>query len=123
MMAQGHLDPLTTLPTETLISIIGNLNLEDVENLANVSEPLSKICQSNPVWEKLYDNHLGTQNLSDEMKQIAEDMGWKKFYFSRKINTRRAAKKTTRQKSLAAISRENSLNEISRNVEEMRLKN
>jgi F-box protein 36 len=116
LMAKGHIDPLTTLPNKTLIDIISNLNLEDVENLSQVSGPLSNICNSNQVWEILYEKHLGRNKLSSEMKSIANEMGWKKFYFSRKINTRRAAKKTVRRASVIALDRENSLAALTEKV-------
>jgi len=95
IIAAGHNDILSILPEENLIKVIGSLSLEDVQTLENVSQPLKDLCQSNKFWELLYENHLGTGYLTKEMREIAGEMGWKKFYFSRKINTRRASKRAS----------------------------
>lgn len=111
IIAKGHIDPLTTLPKDTLVKILGKLSLEDIDNVSQVSESLNKLCESNEVWELLYANHIGAANLSSEMKKIAGDMGWKKFYFSRTLDVRRAVRKNERKGSKGKLSRDNSLME------------
>lgn len=95
LICDGHTDALTILPLDILINICKNLDPEDiVGELANVSKPLRDLCKEDDLWKALYDaNITDTDKMSQEMKELASDIGWKKFYFSRVINTRRGAKK------------------------------
>jgi len=95
LVCDGHVDALTILPLDILINICKNLDPEDiVGELANVSKPLRDLCGEDELWKALYGfNITEVEKMSQEMKELAGDIGWKKFYFSRVINTRRGAKK------------------------------
>lgn len=102
LICDGHTDALTILPLDILINICKNLAPEDIIGaLANVSKPLRVLCKADDLWKALYDcNITDTGKMSQEMKDLAMDIGWEKFYFSRVINTRRGAKKSSSRAQL-----------------------
>jgi len=93
LICKGHHDPLTILPHATLINILQYLDLEDIVSVAQVSGPLKDFCETDELWEVLYNQHLSASTMSDEMRALASDIGWKKFYFSRVINRKRTTKR------------------------------
>lgn len=94
-ITKGLYDPLTFLPEDILLNVTNFLNLEDIHALSHVSKELSSFCESDVLWEQLYYKTFCAKTgvVSEEMRQLADDIGWKKFYFSRVINTRRSTKK------------------------------
>lgn len=111
LICDGHHDSLTILPQSILINICKNLEPQDiVAELSNVSKPLRDLCQSDKLWQALYDTHItDTANMSQEMRELAVDIGWKKFYFSRVINTRRGAKKIPKGPSARSVNQKQSV--------------
>merc|ERR1739848_741053 len=93
LICRGHHDPLTFLPEKILLDIASHLNLQDIDALSKVSLPLASFCDTDKAWENLYAKDFSATNMSDEMRVLADDIGWKKFYFSRVINTRRSTKR------------------------------
>jgi hypothetical protein len=102
LICDGHTDALTILPLDILINICKNLAPEDIiGELAKVSKPLRDLCKADDLWKALYDcNITDTEKMSQEMKDLAMDIGWEKFYFSRVINTRRGTKKSSSRAQL-----------------------
>ena len=82
LICDGHHDALTILPLDILINICKNLDPEDIlGELANVSKPLRDLCGEDDLWKALYNLNISeTDKMSQEMKELAEDIGWKKFY-------------------------------------------
>ena len=43
-----------------------------------------QLCGAEALWEQIYETHCGT-TVTDEMKSLAEEMGWKKMFFTNKL--------------------------------------
>ena len=64
------------------MQIVEKLPLEDIIAMSNVSEVISKLCEQDELWEKLYKSHLklsGTE-MGEEMQAFATEIGWKNLY-------------------------------------------
>ena len=45
-----------------------------------------QICNSDDLWEVLYKDHMGADHeVGDELRSLAEAVGWKKLFFTNKL--------------------------------------
>lgn len=88
-------DWLVRLPPLIVVRIASFLALEDVLQLGGACRFLRKICNSNELWEKIYLAHCDT--LSDNTKSFAEDVGWKKVFFTNKLQLRAQLRRQKRR--------------------------
>lgn len=82
-VAKGHIDYLPRLPEKILLKIFDHLELEDIENLAEVNTFFNNICNSENTWKSLFQRHTEVQNTDVEM--LASKIGWKKVFFTNKL--------------------------------------
>ncbi len=49
------------------------------------TRPLFQLCNSDELWEILYLDHMGAEHVGDELRSLAEAVGWKKLFFTNKL--------------------------------------
>ncbi|XP_074636439.1 F-box only protein 36-like [Acropora palmata] len=76
-------DWLARLPKDILILIAGFLDLVDIARLGSVCRSLHKVCTSDELWKDIFVRHCDT--ISQETKELAQELGWKKVFFTNKI--------------------------------------
>uniref|UniRef100_A0A663N378 F-box domain-containing protein n=1 Tax=Athene cunicularia TaxID=194338 RepID=A0A663N378_ATHCN len=77
----GNSDFLEQLPVPLVLYIISFLELEDIARLSQVSRRFEMIRNSNALWENIVQNLCDT--ITPEMKELAQEMGWKQFFTNR----------------------------------------
>uniref|UniRef100_A0A8C6UK21 F-box protein 36b n=1 Tax=Neogobius melanostomus TaxID=47308 RepID=A0A8C6UK21_9GOBI len=82
-LCQGHFNYLERLPDALLLRIMGFLELEDVGQLLRTSHRFWKLCQSEEFWENAVRQRCST--LPDEAVSLAYDIGWRRLFFTNKI--------------------------------------
>ncbi|XP_074954916.1 F-box only protein 36 isoform X1 [Phalacrocorax aristotelis] len=102
-LCRGNYDFLERLPVPLLLYIISFLELEDIASLSQVSHRFEMICNSNVLWENIVENLCDT--ITPEMKELAHEMGWKKFFFTNRLQLqlqlrRRRQKQDARNKEV-----------------------
>ena len=76
-------DWLIRLPAHVIVRIASYLDLEDIVRVGAVCKFLRKVCSSDELWEEIYRSHCGT--VTDETKSVAREIGWKKVFFTNKL--------------------------------------
>nr|XP_034989863.1 F-box only protein 36 [Zootoca vivipara] len=82
-MCRGNFDFLARLPDPLLLYIISYLDLEDIARLSQVSHRFETLCNSDKLWEMIVGNLSG--RITPEMRSLAQEVGWKQFFFTNKI--------------------------------------
>ncbi|XP_033109173.1 F-box only protein 36-like [Anneissia japonica] len=82
-LCMGKIDYFARLPMPLLIYLVSFLELEDVAALAQTSKQFYEVCNNDSLWERIYEIHCDT--MTDEMKSLAEQIGWKKMFFTNKL--------------------------------------
>ena len=102
-------DWLVRLPTKVVVHIASNLDLIDIVRLGAVCKFLRKVCSGDELWEKIFCAHC--DNVTDEMRAIAQEVGWKKLFFTNKlqlqVQVRRRKEKLGKKKSATFVTQEN----------------
>ncbi|XP_053160630.1 F-box only protein 36 [Hemicordylus capensis] len=103
-LCRGNFDFLVRLPDALLLNIISYLDLEDIARLSQVSHRFEALCNSDKLWEMVVQNLMG--RITPEMKSLADEMGWKQFFFTNKLQlqvqlSRRRQKKSDSAESLS----------------------
>lgn len=79
-------DWLARLPKNILLHIASFLDLVDIARLGSVCRSLHKVCSSDELWEKIFLTHCDT--ITDETRALAQEVGWKKVFFTNKLQLR-----------------------------------
>lgn len=82
-LCRGNFDFLVRLPDALLLYIVSFLDLEDIARLTQVSHRFEKLCNSDKLWEMIVQNLTG--KITPEMTSLANEVGWKQFFFTNKI--------------------------------------
>ncbi|XP_046499488.1 F-box only protein 36 [Equus quagga] len=97
-LCEGKFDFLERLSDNLLLSIISYLDLEDISRLSQTSHRFAKLCMSDKLWEQIVQS--ACDNISPDMRALAEDMGWRQMFFTNKLQLqRRLRKRKQRQES------------------------
>ncbi|KAF6361441.1 F-box protein 36 [Rhinolophus ferrumequinum] len=88
---QGKFDFLERLSDNLLLNIISYLDLEDIASLSQTSRRFSKLCISDKLWEPIVQS--ACDNITPEMRALAEDMGWRQMFFANKLQLQRQLRK------------------------------
>ncbi|XP_064639162.1 F-box only protein 36-like [Lineus longissimus] len=83
-LCKGHIDYLPRIPTKALVHICTFLDLQDIARLCRVSKQFRELGNSDELWEKIYRLNCG-QPITPELRALADDQGWKKLFFTNKI--------------------------------------
>ncbi|XP_021570700.1 F-box only protein 36 isoform X2 [Carlito syrichta] len=86
-LCYGKFDFLERLSDDLLLSIISYLDLEDVARLSQTSHRFAKLCLSDKLWEQIVLSCCDT--ITSDMKALAEDIGWRKMFFTNKLQHQR----------------------------------
>nr|XP_020143627.1 F-box only protein 36 [Microcebus murinus] len=90
-LCEGKLDFLERLSDNLLLRIISYLDLEDVARLSQTSRRFAKLCMSDKLWEQIV--HLACDNVTPDMRALAEDIGWRQMFFTNKLQLQRQLRK------------------------------
>ncbi|XP_071798573.1 F-box only protein 36-like [Asterias amurensis] len=82
-LCRGNIDYLVRMPRPLLIYMVSYLELEDIAALSQTSKLMYDICNTEALWEQIYQNHCDT--VTDEMRSLAHEMGWKRMFFTNKL--------------------------------------
>nr|XP_023498277.1 F-box only protein 36 isoform X2 [Equus caballus] len=97
-LCEGKFDFLERLSDNLLLSIISYLDLEDISRLSQTSHRFAKLCMSDKLWEQIVQS--ACDNITPDMRALAEDMGWRQMFFTNKLQLqRRLRKRKQRQES------------------------
>ena len=94
-----HNDWLYRMKDDTLVKIFSLLHLNDINNLSQVCHHFRVISNNNDLWRNLYINH--SCNINDEIRQLGEKMGWKKTFFTNKLQLQKKASRLRKSSSKA----------------------
>jgi len=87
-------DWLVRMKNPILIQILSYLELEDVFRLSRVSRHLRTIFNSNPLWRSIYEMHCFS--IPAEIQRLGDEMGWKKMFFTNKLQLRKEVSRLRR---------------------------
>lgn len=79
-------DWLVRLPPRVIAHIASFLDLVDIVHLGAVCKLTRKICASDLLWEKKFMAYCDI--VTDEMKTLAREIGWRKVFFANKLELR-----------------------------------
>lgn len=79
-------DWLIRLPPRVIVNIASYLDLIDIAHLGAVCKFTRKICASDQLWEKIYLAYC--DSVTDEVKTLAKQHGWRKVFFTNKLELR-----------------------------------
>ena len=90
-------DWLVRMKDEVLLKVISFLNLQDIANFARVCRHFRAICNSNKTWKMIYDLYMPT--CTESVHIIGEERGWKKLFFSSKLQQQKEISRQRRSAS------------------------
>ena len=79
---------------DTAFKLQENLRSSDINNLSRVCRHFRVICKSNALWKQIYSNHCS--NVSEEIEQLGNEIGWKKTFFTNKLQLQKKASRLRR---------------------------
>ncbi|XP_072033689.1 F-box only protein 36-like [Amphiura filiformis] len=82
-LCHGNLDYIVRMPKPLLIYLASHLDLHSVARLSQTNKLMYEICNMEALWEQIYATHCDT--VTDEMRSLAHDVGWKKMFFTNKL--------------------------------------
>ncbi|XP_001187528.1 F-box only protein 36-like [Strongylocentrotus purpuratus] len=84
LLSQGVFDYIMRVPQPLMLYMLSFLELEDIARMSQTCKAFYELCGAEALWEQIYETHCGT-TVTDEMKSLAEEMGWKKMFFTNKL--------------------------------------
>ncbi|KAF6113753.1 F-box protein 36 [Phyllostomus discolor] len=85
-LCEGKFDFLERLSDNLLLNIISYLDLEDIANLSQTSHRFLKLCESDELWKLIVQS--ACDNITPDMRALAEEIGWRKMFFTNKLQLR-----------------------------------
>ncbi|XP_040084119.1 F-box only protein 36 isoform X2 [Oryx dammah] len=79
------------LQDSLLLNIISYLDLEDIARLSQTSHRFAKLCMSDELWERIV--RSSCDHVTPDMRALAQDMGWRRMYFTNKLQLQRHLRK------------------------------
>ena len=76
-------DWLIRMPENVMMKIVKELDLTDLIHVSHVCRVLRKACSSDELWRDLFAKYSG--KVTDDMKTLAMEFGWKKMFFTNKL--------------------------------------
>jgi len=89
-----HQDWLARMAEPILIKIFTYLDLSDIFRLTPVCRHFRTLCNSNELWRSIYETHCS--GVKNEVVHLGEEIGWKKMFFTNKIQICKAASRLKR---------------------------
>ncbi|XP_002733404.1 F-box only protein 36-like [Saccoglossus kowalevskii] len=82
-LCQGNIDYIVRMPKPIQILMASYLELEDVASLAQTCKTFREVCNSDALWERIYEDNCDT--VTEEVRSLAQDVGWKELFFLNKL--------------------------------------
>ena len=79
----GKIDHLNLLPDPLKYQIISHLPIEDVSSLSMTNQSFYRLCNSDKAWLEKF------ENISEELLNLGDEIGFKKLYFMNKMDLQR----------------------------------
>lgn len=92
-----HGDWIIRMDRPILNRIILYLDLADVFRLSLVCRHFRSVCSSNKLWRQIYE--LNCVNVTPEMWTLGEERGWKKMFFTNKLQIRKEVSRLRRSEA------------------------
>lgn len=83
-------DWLVRLPPRVIIRLTQFLGVIDVVRLSLLNRYMRNVCYCDDVWKRIV--YLHSDSVTDEMKAMAKEIGWRKTFLSSKMHLRLKAK-------------------------------
>ncbi len=77
-------DWLIRMPEKVTFQIINSLELTDIISLSQCCMFLKKLCSKDDLWRDIYAKH-STRRVTEDVRELARDIGWKKTFFTNKL--------------------------------------
>ena len=87
-------DWLLRMKNSILVKIFSYVDLADIFRLGQVCRHFHIICNSNVLWRSIYEMHC--LSITSEILELGEDMGWKKMFFTNKLQIRKEVSRLRR---------------------------
>lgn len=84
-------DWLIRLPVDLIVLLCTYIDLADIARLAQVCRKMRDVCSSDRLWERIYRAHCDT--VTDEMTSLATEVGWKKLFFTNKLQLQKEVRR------------------------------
>ncbi|XP_068136603.1 F-box only protein 36 isoform X2 [Hyperolius riggenbachi] len=94
-LCRGQYDFLERLPESMMLYILTFLDLEDIAQLSQVSQTFQKLCNSDKLWEHIVERSC--DRITTEMRSLAQNIGWKEFFFTNKLQLQRQLRRWRKQ--------------------------
>lgn len=79
-------DWLVRLPPRVVIRLASYLSVVDVVRLSSLNRYMKNVCSSDSVWRRIVRSHC--EKVTDEMKSMANEVGWRKVFFKHNMHLR-----------------------------------
>ncbi|XP_020895824.1 F-box only protein 36 [Exaiptasia diaphana] len=79
-------DWLVRLPPRVIVRLTRFLGVIDVVRLSSLNRYMRNVCCSDDVWRRIV--YLHSDIVTDEMKAMAKDIGWRKAFLTNKMHLR-----------------------------------
>ena len=79
----GSMDELSKLPEDLMVRLATYLDLQSIAQLSQTNRHLREVCNSDPLWKKLFKIHQGSP--SGEIVELAKEVSWKVVFFMNKL--------------------------------------
>ncbi|KAG8520878.1 F-box only protein 36, partial [Galemys pyrenaicus] len=103
-LCKGQIDYLERLSDTLLLYIISHLDLEDIARLSQTSRRFAKLCMSDVLWEQIV--QLACDNITSDMRALATDIGWRRMFFTNKLQLQRQLRRRKQSRKLDVQSSE-----------------
>merc|ERR1712080_40182 len=89
-----HGDWLVRMKDPILVKIFSYLDLSDIFRLTPVCRQFRTICNSSMLWKSIYGMYCSS--IRPDVLKLGEEMGWKKMFFTNKLQIRKEASRLKR---------------------------
>jgi len=97
-LCDGNYDNFIRLSNSLQIYIISFMELEDIATLSQTNKHFNQVCRSEQLWEHIIDRHCDT--VTDEMRLYAKKVGWKRVFFTNKLQLRALMRRHQKESSI-----------------------
>ncbi|XP_067948567.1 F-box only protein 36-like [Watersipora subatra] len=81
-LCHGHLDYIQRLPANVMRNILKHVDLEDIARVSMLNKSFHQFSNDDELWRQMFANATA---ITEELEDLAKEQGWKKLYFSNKL--------------------------------------
>ncbi|XP_070537938.1 F-box only protein 36-like [Ptychodera flava] len=104
-LCKGNIDYIVRMPKPLLILMASYLDLEDIASLAQTCKTFREVCNSDTLWERIYEDHSDT--VTDEIRELAKDISWRELFFTNKLQLQVKLRRKREQSAKSKSSKDN----------------